>query len=177
MWVWILLGLAILVILFYRPRENMTNDQLISTLKQFGNTSSSGTSENPIYGPSANPPPVPTNRGAGGGKTVAGPYPQIFGPDVTNAPGTSRSSGSVLGGSDLSGGDLSGGDLSGGGSSGGGGGGGNGGGGGVQRNGYVFSDQPGPQGKTHQFNPDLAKAFPVDGPPQPFLTDFSKIQH
>ena len=27
-----------------------------------------------------------------------------------------------------------------------------------------------------QFNPDLKKAFPTDGPPQPFLTDFSKFQ-
>ena len=165
MWLWVLLGLAILVILFYRPRENMTNDQLIDTLKTFGEkgTSSStekfGQSTKPIYGPSANPPPVPTNTGAGGGKTVAGPYPQIFGPDVTNAPGTRSGSGSVLGGGDLSGG---------GGGVGGGGGGGD---------GYVFSDQPGPQGQSYEFNVYLAKAFPVDGPPQPFLTDFSKIQH
>lgn len=30
---------------------------------------------------------------------------------------------------------------------------------------------------TYNYNPDLQKAFPVEGPPQPFLTDFSGIQH
>jgi hypothetical protein len=30
---------------------------------------------------------------------------------------------------------------------------------------------------AYQFNPDLQKAFPTNGPPQPFLTDFSKFQH
>jgi hypothetical protein len=29
--------------------------------------------------------------------------------------------------------------------------------------------------ETYQFNPDLKKAFPTEGPPQPFLTDFSKF--
>jgi hypothetical protein len=159
MWLWILLGLAILVILFYSPRENMTNDQLIDTLKTFGEQGTSSSSEKfgqsakPIYGPNANPPPVPTNTGgAGGGKTVAGPYPQIFGPDVTNAPGTRSSSGSVKSGNPVT-------------------------------PGQVASDKAlgagcqGPADNFHEFNPDLAKAFPVDGPPQPFLTDFSKIQH
>lgn len=28
---------------------------------------------------------------------------------------------------------------------------------------------------TYEFNPDLKKAFPTEGPPQPFLTDFSKF--
>jgi hypothetical protein len=177
MWVWVLVGIALLVILFYRPRENMSNDQLISTLKQFGDTSSSGTSEKPIYGPSANPPPVPTNRGAGGGKTVAGPYPQIFGPDVTGAPGTTGSGSQGVG--NVAGGPTNGvngvGGLADGCSNGSGTGqvGANGG----SSNGYVFSDQPGPADMAHEFNPDLAKAFPVDGPPQPFLTDFSRIQH
>jgi hypothetical protein len=162
------------VILFYRPRENMTNDQLIDTLKTFGEKGTSSSSSNnlqqsvkPIYGPSANPPPFPTNTGAGGGRTLAGPYPQIFGPDVTNAPGTMSGSGSGsasgLGGSDLSGGAGGVGNCRVGANGG-------------SPNGYVYSDRPGPQDKTLEFNPDLAKAFPVDGPPQPFLTDFSKIQ-
>ena len=30
---------------------------------------------------------------------------------------------------------------------------------------------------TYDYNPDLQKAFPTSGPPQPFLTDFSKFQH
>jgi len=29
---------------------------------------------------------------------------------------------------------------------------------------------------TYDYNPDLQKAFPVEGPPQPFLTDFSRFQ-
>jgi hypothetical protein len=31
--------------------------------------------------------------------------------------------------------------------------------------------------ETYDYNPDLQNAFPTSGPPQPFLTDFSKIQH
>jgi hypothetical protein len=161
----------------------MTNDQLISALKQFGQDGTSSSSNNlqpsvkPIYGPSANPPPFPTNTGAGGGRTVGGPYPQIFGPDVTNAPGSisGSGSGSGLGGSDLSGGAGGAGGVGGVGGAGGFGNGGVGANGGSP-NGYVYSDQPGPNNRSHEFNPDLAKAFPVDGPPQPFLTDFSQIQ-
>ena len=33
-----------------------------------------------------------------------------------------------------------------------------------------------PVGEPYYFNPDLQTSFPVDGPPQPFLTDFSKFQ-
>lgn len=29
---------------------------------------------------------------------------------------------------------------------------------------------------TYDYNPDLKKAFPTSGPPQPFLTDFAKFQ-
>lgn len=29
---------------------------------------------------------------------------------------------------------------------------------------------------TYDYNPDLQKAFPTSGPPQPFLADFSKFQ-
>uniref|UniRef100_A0A6C0DQI9 Uncharacterized protein n=1 Tax=viral metagenome TaxID=1070528 RepID=A0A6C0DQI9_9ZZZZ len=188
MWVWILVGIALLVILFYRPRENMTNEQLIDTLKTFGEQNDSSSSSNtfgqsikPIYGPSANPPPIPTNKGAGG-KTVAGPYPEIFGPDVTNAPGTSGyggrrgSFGGGAGGGAVGGAGGGAGGAGGAGSAGGAGGAGGARGGGAA-NGYVFSDQPGPADRTYEFNPDLARTFPVDGPPQPFLTDFSNIQH
>ena len=188
MWIWVLVGVvALLVILYYyNSREHLTNDQLISTLKTFGEQGNSSSkvgepSVKPIYGPSANPPPLPTNGGGMNGKTVAGPYPQIFGPDVTNAPGTTRSIGGS--GGDLSGGGTGGGGggSGGGGSGGGGGGGGSGGGsggGGACNNssGKVISDEPPPY-ESHEFNPDLAKAFPMDGPPQPFLTDFSRIQH
>jgi hypothetical protein len=30
--------------------------------------------------------------------------------------------------------------------------------------------------ETYDYNPDLQKAFPTSGPPQPFLTDFSAFQ-
>lgn len=30
--------------------------------------------------------------------------------------------------------------------------------------------------ETYDYNPDLQKAFPTNGPPQPFLTDFSGFQ-
>lgn len=30
--------------------------------------------------------------------------------------------------------------------------------------------------ETYDYNPDLQNAFPTSGPPQPFLTDFSKFQ-
>lgn len=30
--------------------------------------------------------------------------------------------------------------------------------------------------ETYDYNPDLQKAFPTSGPPQPFLTDFSRFQ-
>ncbi len=32
------------------------------------------------------------------------------------------------------------------------------------------------EGETYDYNPDLQKAFPTSGPPQPFLTDFSRFQ-
>jgi hypothetical protein len=156
MWVWILVGLAILVILFYSsPRENMSNEDLVSTLKTFGDKSPAAQS---IYGPSAAPPPLATNTGGStSGQSVGGPYPQIFGPDVTNAPGSISGGMSANNGNGSNGTGTS---ASGGAAA-----------------GYVFSDQPGPQDQTYEFNPELKKAFPVDGPPQPFLTDFSKIQH
>jgi hypothetical protein len=154
MWQWVLLGLALLVILFYRSRENMSNDELIDTLKQFENkgTKSSEPAKEEIYGPSANPPAF-TNTGGGSGKSVAGPYPQIFGPDTASAPGSGRGGPGGAGPYGASGNSP-------------------------PPYGQVASDQPfSPQDQAYQFNPELAKAFPVDGPPQPFLTDFSKIQH
>ena len=30
---------------------------------------------------------------------------------------------------------------------------------------------------SYDYNMDLQKAFPTSGPPEPFLTDFSKFQH
>ena len=33
-----------------------------------------------------------------------------------------------------------------------------------------------PDDPAYEYNPDLQKAFPTSGPPQPFLTDFTKFQ-
>ncbi len=30
---------------------------------------------------------------------------------------------------------------------------------------------------AYDYNPDFAKAFPTSGPPEPYLTDFSKLHH
>lgn len=157
MWIWVLVGIAILVILFYHPRENMTNEALIATLKTFGEkgtppaSSTKGPASQQIYGPSASPPPLPTNNGgSASGQSVGGPYPQIFGPDVKAVPGTTPAG--TLAGTNFPTVNPVG-------------------------PGQVASDQAPPQDQAYQFNPDLAKAFPIEGPPQPFLTDFSKIQH
>ena len=156
MWIWVLVGLAILVILLYRSRENMTNNQLMSALNSFEKTGTKpkNPSLDPIYGPSAKPPAVPssTNNGGGrNGKSTGGPYPQIFGPDTTPRPGAGRPEpgNGKTGESSV----------------------------------YVNPVGPGQVGSDQamavepEFNPDLKNAFPYDGPPQPFLTDFSKILH
>jgi len=44
-----------------------------------------------------------------------------------------------------------------------------------QTAGKTMSDEP--NDEAYEFNPNLQNAFPVEGPPQPFLTDFSKFQH
>jgi hypothetical protein len=165
MWIWVLVGIAILVIFFYRSRENMTNGQLMNTLDAFkkDGKKSNDPKLDPIYGPSANPPAFPSSTNGGGrnGKSTGGPYPQIFGPDTAPQPGTGRNGagGTAAGGVA---GDGKTGQSS------------------VYVNpvgpGQVASDQGG-ETVEPEFNPDLKNAFPYDGPPQPFLTDFSKILH
>jgi hypothetical protein len=133
---WILLGFAVLILLIDR-KEHMSNDDLISTLKTFGDAAPpkkkknpAETDKTPIFGPRA-----PAVAAADSGKTklaptASGVYPDIYGPEITLAPGTKPSS-------------------------------------------KHQSDNV--EDKTYEFNPDLQKAFPTEGPPQPFLTDFSKI--
>lgn len=167
MWIWVLVGIAILVIFFYRSRESMTNNQLMNTLDAFKKDGKkpNDPSLDPIYGPSANPPAFPSSTNGGGknGKSTGGPYPQIFGPDTTPRPGTGRQGNR---GNEAIGGDGVGGDTKSGESS-------------VHVNpvgpGQIGSDTSEPT--EPEFNPDLKNAFPYDGPPQPFLTDFSKILH
>ena len=136
MWKWLILsGLSLLILYYYfsRVQERMTNDDLISTLKTFGDKGTkpkkkdpSTTNEMPLMGPKApeiDPADKKKSSGSGGTNT-SGVYPEIYGPDIPKIPGTNQ-----------------------------------------------VADE------AYEFNPDLKNAFPVEGPPQPFLTDFSKFQH
>jgi hypothetical protein len=139
MLLWILLGLVVLLLLVSR-KEHMTNEDLLSTLKTFGDkappkkkANPADTDQIPIYGPRA-PQVTPADPSKTKlSPTVSGVYPDIYGPEITAAPGTKPASHKHT------------------------------------------SDEV--EDKTYEFNPDLQKAFPTDGPPQPFLTDFAKIQH
>lgn len=120
----------------------MTNDDLLSTLKTFGDKAPAPTKKKnpedldkvPIYGPRA-PQVAPTTSGKTKlSPTASGVYPDIYGPEIQAVPGTKPAPSSK-----------------------------------------PASDNV--DDATYEFNPDLQKAFPTDGPAQPFLTDFSKIQH
>ena len=138
MLLWILGGLVILLLLVSR-KEHMTNEDLISTLKTFGDKAPPKKKANPadvdqipIYGPRA-PQVAPADPSKTKlSPTASGVYPDIYGPEITAVPGTKPGS-------------------------------------------KHASDEV--EDKTYEFNPDLQKAFPSDGPPQPFLTNFTKIQH
>jgi hypothetical protein len=139
MLLWILLGLVVLLLLVTR-REHMTNEDLLSTLKTFGDKAPPKKKANPadmdhmpIYGPRA-PQVAPADPSKTKlAPTISGVYPDIYGPEITAAPGTKPQS--------------------------------------------HKHESDNLDDKTYEFNPDLQKAFPTEGPPQPFLTDFSKIQH
>ena len=114
--------------------EHMTNKDLISTLKTFGDkgtpSSKKKTSpiEAPIYGPRAPAVQHSTPSKKPGNIPSAGVYPDIFGPEYQGLPGSKSTKSNTT-------------------------------------------------DDVYTFNPDLQKAFPTDGEPQPFLTDFSKFQH
>ena len=141
MWKWWLLSaLAVVLIYCYFSREHMTNSDLISTLKTFGDKGTKPASKDsskqeslPILGPKAPPVDPADKKKASKDSNTSGVYPDIYGPDIPKIPGTTQTAGKHM--SD----DTS--DI------------------------------------TYEFNPDLKNAFPVEGPPQPFLTDFSKFQH
>jgi len=144
MWKWLILsGLALLILYYYfsQVQERMTNSDLMSALKTFGDKASkskkkdpSTTNEMPLMGPKA-PEIDPADRkpSGGGGTNTSGVYPDIYGPDIPKIPGTKHDAGKHM------------------------------------------SDDT--SDDTYEFNPDLKNAFPVEGAPQPFLTDFSKFQH
>jgi hypothetical protein len=143
MWKWLILsGLALVIMYFYFNREHMTNSDLISTLKTFGDKgtkkSTKDTSKQeslPIMGPKAPAidPADKKKKEASKGTNTSGVYPDIYGPDIPKIPGTTRTAGKHV------------------------------------------SDET--SDEIYEFNPNLKNAFPVEGPPQPFLTDFSKFQH
>jgi len=142
MWKWLLLsGAVVLLMYLYFSREDMTNKDLLSTLKTFGEKGTkkqkndpSKDNELPIMGPKAEIDPADKKKKeASKGTNLSGAYPDIYGPDVPKIPGTKQTAGKTV------------------------------------------SDEP--NDETYEFNPDLKNAFPVEGPPQPFLTDFSKFQH
>lgn len=158
MWVWLLIGIAVLIILFYRStRENLTNQQSVGKRN-----------EKPIYGPTALPPVDPpvdgtSTGGAKPGKTTGGPYPEIFGPDTTPQIGAGSLAGAENKTPPVS-------DVK------------------PAPKPDVKPAQPEPESKlkrplkpiddgSRKLNPFLTDAFPYNGPPQPFLTDFSKILH
>lgn len=92
---WILIILAILAILYFHPsRENMTNKDLLDTLKTFGEKGTKPKSkdvyEEPIYGPRSGgleEEPKPTSGGKGD-HSDTNPYPDIYGPEITPIPGS-----------------------------------------------------------------------------------------
>lgn len=138
----ILLFLAALIFMLGGSTEHMTNEDLVSTLKTFGEKGTKTTKkkvsgqqdEVEIYGPKGVPSPPEPKPTPSSSKSGTSEYPEIFGPDVILTPGKKT------------------------------------------KNGKHESDKV--EDQTYDFNPDLHNAFPTtDSEPQPFLGDFSKIQH
>jgi hypothetical protein len=150
--VWLVVsGLILLAVLLYYSREHMTNSDLISTLKTFGDKGTkkpakdvSQSDSMPIMGPKAPPiDPADKKKNSKSGTNTSGSYPDIYGPEVPKIPGTTQTAGKHISGT-------------------------------TQTAGKHLSDET--SDSAYEFNPDLKNAFPVEGPPQPFLTDFSKFQ-
>jgi len=93
-YIWVLLGIALLVIVFYNSQtvEKMTNKDLLATLSTFGKTGTKSKPkdpyEEPIYGPKVpkleDPVPAPAK---GKGDDSGDTYPDIYGPEITPVPG------------------------------------------------------------------------------------------
>jgi len=155
MWLWLILLVAVVLILFYSrscSRENMSNEKLLSTLETFG---AQGTTKDKDPNLSKNLP-------------LKGPHaPPIDPADSLKASTKSGNSGGAypqVFGPDVAITPGTSGNTGTSGTS------------GTVASGYTLSDSP-PNDANYEFNPDLKNAFPYSGPPQPFLTDFSKIQH
>jgi len=89
-WLWGLI-LAVAVIVFYKPNlENMTNKDLLSTLRTFGTKDKKSNltpNEEPIYGPKVPKLQDPTPASSSNGDNDANAYPDIYGPEITPIPG------------------------------------------------------------------------------------------
>jgi hypothetical protein len=150
-WIWGLL-LAIAIIVFYKPNlEKMTNKDLLATLRTFGTkdkTPSLTPNEEPIYGPKVPKLEEPAPASSNGGEDGTNMYPDIYGPEITPIPGALNRNKSKSKSKTN-----------------------------VKPAGHHASDDIEDE-DTYKFNPDLAKAFPMEeNEPQPFLADFSKFQH
>lgn len=91
---WIIVGIvALLVVLFYSSRrENMSNKDLLDTLKTFGEkgtkSKSKDVTQEPIYGPKTTEVQEPAPTPGNGGDSSGGVYPDIYGPEITPIPGS-----------------------------------------------------------------------------------------
>ena len=93
-----ILLLCLLVIVLYGTREHMTNADLMSTLRTFGEKAPLKAVTKPneisIYGPEASAPaeptPAPPSANPHGDSSL---YPQIYGPDVVLTPGKKQKNG------------------------------------------------------------------------------------
>ena len=159
-WIWALI-LATAIIIFYKPNlEKMTNKDLLSTLRTFGTkdkTSSLTPNEEPIYGPKVPKLEEPSPSSSSAADNGTNIYPDIYGPEITPIPGAlnklKSTSKSISKSTSQSTSQSN------------------------KPKGYHASDDHEDE-DTYEFNPDLAKAFPMEeNEPQPFLTDFSKFQH
>lgn len=144
--------LAIAIIVFYKPNlEKMTNKDLLATLRTFGTkdkTPSLTPNEEPIYGPKVPKLEEPAPMSSNGEDDGTNMYPDIYGPEITPIPGALNRHKSKSKSKTN-----------------------------VKPAGHHASDDHEDE-DTYKFNPDLAKAFPMEeNEPQPFLADFSKFQH
>ena len=91
MWI-VAIILAIVAIVFFRPREHMTNKDLMDTLKTFGEKGTKpkkDVHQEAIYGPRTTkveePKPSPSSKKGDDDTNV---YPDIYGPEITPIPGS-----------------------------------------------------------------------------------------
>jgi len=175
---WLLIVLFIAVIL-WSSQEHMTNKDLIDTLKTFGVDNSgqikpqAPAAKQEIFGPalkeSEKPPPRPlSDEDEAKKRAMRNLYPRVYGPDYHGAPGQKFEPPSLetsekpytdyhcAQGQEFEPSSLE-----------------------TSQKPYTdpgVSKKYQSESEPYYFNPDLQTSFRVDGPPQPFLTDFSKFQ-